>query len=104
MEEKDIQEIFGDEPIELVDEDGNVIKFKVVDVTEYKGERYVLLIPAEPNEQIAEDELLIFLYNEEEQSLDVVDDDLLDEIYEHYLNEDEEQEEWLDSQDAKHIN
>lgn len=102
MEEKDIQEIFGDEPIELVDEDGNVIKFKVVDVTEYKGERYVLLIPAEPNEQIAEDELLIFLYNEEEQSLDVVDDDLLDEIYEHYLNE--EQEEWIDSQDAKHIN
>lgn len=91
MEEKDIQDIFGDEPIELVDEDGNVIKFKVVDVTEYKGERYVLLIPAEPNEQIAEDELLIFLYNEEEQSLDVVDDDLLDKIYENYLNEQDEE-------------
>lgn len=91
MEEKDIQDIFGDEPIELVDEDGNVIKFKVVDVTEYKGERYVLLIPAEPNEQIAEDELLIFLYNEEEQSLDVVDDDLLDKIYENYLNEQDDE-------------
>jgi hypothetical protein len=92
MEEKEIQEIFGDEPIELVDEDGNVIKFKVVDVTEFKGDRYVLLIPAEPNEQIAEDELLIFLYNEEEQSLDVIeDDDLLDAIYDNYLNEADEE-------------
>ena len=92
MEEKEIQEIFGDEPIELVDEDGNVIKFKVVDVTEFKGDRYVLLIPAEPNEQIAEDELLIFLYNEEEQSLDVIeDDDLLDAIYDNYLNESDEE-------------
>lgn len=92
MEEKEIQEIFGDEPIELVDEDGNVIKFKVVDVTEFKGDRYVLLIPAEPNEQIAEDELLIFLYNEEEQSLDVIeDDDLLDAIYDNYLSEADEE-------------
>lgn len=92
MEEKEIQEIFGDEPIELVDEDGNVIKFKVVDVTEFKGDRYVLLIPAEPNEQIAEDELLIFLYNEEEQSLDIIeDDDLLDAIYDNYLSEADEE-------------
>jgi len=93
MEEKEIQDIFGDEPIELVDEDGNVIKFKVVDVTEYKGERYVFLLPAEPNEQIEEDELVIFLYNEEEQSLDIIeDDDLLDAIYENYLNEQDEEE------------
>ena len=93
MEEKEIQDIFGDEPIELVDEDGNVIKFKVVDVTEYKGERYVFLLPAEPNEQIEEDELVIFLYNEEEQSLDIIeDDDLLDAIYENYLNELDEEE------------
>ena len=58
-----------EELIELVDEEGNVINFRLLDVTEYKGEKYTLLLAAEPNEEIAEDEVVIFRYNEAEQTL-----------------------------------
>ncbi len=40
--------------IELIDDDDNVIKFRLLDVTEYKGEKYALLLAAEPNDAIAE--------------------------------------------------
>ena len=34
--------------IELIDDDDNIIKFRLLDVTEYKGEKYALLLAAEP--------------------------------------------------------
>ncbi len=82
------------EIIELVDDDGNVIKFKLLDVTEYKGEKYTLLLAAEPNDEIAEDEVAIFRLNEAEQILEPVDDDgLLQEIFDFYQQEADEEEE-----------
>lgn len=86
------EEYLEDEIVELVDDDGNVIKFKLLDVTEYKGEKYALLLAAEPNDEIAEDEVVIFRYHEEEGVLDPVDDDdLLQEVFDFYQQECDEE-------------
>lgn len=83
-----------EELIELVDEEGNVINFRLLDVTEYKGEKYTLLLAAEPNEEIAEDEVVIFRYNEAEQTLDPIEDEnLLQEVFDFYQSEADEDEE-----------
>ena len=80
------------EIIELVVDDGNVINFKLLDVTEYKGEKYTLLLAAEPNEEIAEDEVVIFRLNEEEETLEPIEDEtLLEEVFEFYQQEAEEE-------------
>lgn len=83
-EELDLEE----EVIELVDDDGKVIKFKLLDVTEYKGEKYTLLLAAEPNDEIGEDEVVIFRLNEEEEVLEPIEDEkLLEEVFEFYQQE-----------------
>lgn len=82
-----------DELIELVDEEGKVIKFRLLDVTEYKGQKYTLLLAAEPNEEIGEDEVVIFRYNEDEQTLDPIEDEaLLQEVFDFYQAEEDEDE------------
>lgn len=92
-EELDLEEE-GSELIELIDDGGNVIKFKLLDVTEYKGEKYTLLLAAEPNEEIAEDEVVIFRLNEKEESLEPIEDEnLLEEVFEFYQQEVESEEE-----------
>ena len=50
MSDKEITENEEEEDqiIELVDDDGKVIKFRLLDVTEYKGKKYTLLLIAEP--------------------------------------------------------
>ena len=88
-EELDLEE----EVIELVDDEGKVIKFKLLDVTEYKGEKYTLLLAAEPNEEIGEDEVVIFRLNEEEAVLEPIEDEkLLEEVFEFYQEEVEAEE------------
>lgn len=75
--------------IELIDDD-NIIKFRLLDVTEYKGEKYALLLAAEPNDAVAEDEVAIFRYKEEEQVLEPIEDEaLLEEVFEFYQNEED---------------
>ncbi len=94
-EEKDIEEFeLDEEVIELIDDDGKVIKFKILDVIEYKGEKYTLLLAAEPSEEIAEDEVVIFRLNEDEQVLEPIEDDaLLEEVFEFYQQETDGEEE-----------
>lgn len=82
------EELLEDEIVELIDDDGKVIKFKLLDVTEYKGEKYTLLLAAEPNDEIAEDEVVIFRLNEKEETLEPIEDDqLLQEIFDFYQQE-----------------
>lgn len=84
--------ISENELIELIDDDGNIVKFKLLDVTEYKNEKYTLLLSAEPNDDIADDEVLIFRLNEKEQTLETIDDDnLLQEVFDFYRQEAEEE-------------
>ena len=79
--------------IELIDEEDNIVKFKLLDVTEYKGQKYTLLLAAEPNDDVAEDEVVIFRFNEEEETLDPIEDEeLLQEVFDFYQNEAEEEE------------
>lgn len=79
--------------IELIDEEDNVVKFKLLDVTEYKGQKYTLLLAAESNDDVAEDEVVIFRFNEEEETLDPIEDEeLLQEVFDFYQNEAEEEE------------
>ncbi|MCH5147027.1 MAG: DUF1292 domain-containing protein [Clostridiales bacterium] len=87
------EELLEEEIVELIDDDGNVIKFKLLDVTEYKGEKYTLLLAAEPNDEIAEDEVVIFRLNEKEETLEPIEDDnLLQEVFDFYQQEVEDEE------------
>ncbi len=89
---EEIEELNEDEIIELVDDGGNVINFKLLDVTEYKGVKYALLLAAEPNEEIAEDEVVIFRLNEQDEVLEPIEDEnLLEEVFEFYQQETEEE-------------
>ena len=82
------------ELIELIDDDGKIIKFKLLDVTEYKGEKYTLLLAAEPGDEIAEDEVVIFRLNEAEETLEPIEDEaLLEEVFEFYQSEVDDEEE-----------
>ena len=98
MEENQEQENeLEDGLIELIDDDGKVINFKLLDVTEYKGEKYTLLLAAEPNEQIAEDEVVIFRLNEQKETLEPIEDEkLLEEIFEFYQQETDGEEVYTD--------
>lgn len=79
--------------IELIDDEGKIINFRLLDVTEYKGVKYTLLLAAEPNEEIAEDEVVIFRLNEEEETLEPIDDEnLLQEVFDFYQQETEDEE------------
>lgn len=90
-EELENEELDEDEIIELIDDFGKVIKFKLLDVTEYKGVKYALLLAAEPDEEIAEDEVVIFRVNESGDTLEPIEDDnLLEEVFEFYQQEAEE--------------
>ena len=88
------EEYLEDGIVELLDDEGNTLKFKLLDVTEYKGEKYTLLLAAEPNDEIAEDEVVIFRLNEAEQILEPIEDDnLLQEVFDFYQQEVEDEEE-----------
>ena len=91
-ENKDLstEETEGEDLIELIDDDDNIIKFRLLDVTEYKGEKYALLLAAEPNDAVADDEVAIFRYKQEEQVLEPIEDEaLLEEVFEFYQNEED---------------
>lgn len=98
-EEEQFDEEQGD-LIELIDDDGNVVNFRLLDVTEYKGEKYTLLLAAEPNEEIAEDEVVIFRLNEAEETLEPIEDEnLLQEVFDFYQQEVEAEEDYSDTDD-----
>ncbi len=85
------------ELIELIDDNGNVINFRLLDVTEYKGVKYTLLLAAEPNDDIAEDEVVIFRLNEKEETLEPIEDEkLLQEVFDFYQQETEGEEVYTD--------
>lgn len=91
MNEEDILEEEQGDLIELIDDEGHVINFRLLDVTEYKGEKYTLLLAAEPNDGIAEDEVVIFRLNEADETLEPIEDEnLLQEVFDFYQQEADE--------------
>lgn len=92
-EDDDEEEDVEDDFLEMEDEDGQVIRFKLGATVPYAGEEYVLLSCIEPGGDFEMDESLIMLSTEDEdgetcyQSLD--DEALIAAVYEAYLQQTE---------------
>ena len=75
--------------VELVDEDGNDVRFEHIMTLEHKGNVYICLVPVDPMEDVAEDELVIMRIETDDEGNDVYatieDDAELDEVFEKYL-------------------
>lgn len=100
MSEENLEQEQDDGIIELVDDEGTVVKFRLLDVTEYKGEKYTLLLAAEPNDDVEEDEVVIFRLNEEEETLEPIENEaLLEEVFEFYQSETEGEEVYSDEEE-----
>lgn len=69
--------------ITLTDEAGKNVDFEVIDLINYDGKEYVVLLPAEDDEDEA-GEVVILLYENEGENdifLSIEDDDELNEIF-----------------------
>lgn len=78
-----------DNIIELFDENDNPIRFEHIMTVQYNGEDYVLLAPVDPTEDMEEDEVLVLLIdndeNGEEIYVSVEDDEVVQKVFEKYL-------------------
>ena len=78
-----------DNIIELVDENDNPIRFEHIMTVQYGGEDYILLAPVDPTEDMEDDEVLVLRIandeNGEEIYVSVEDDDLVQKVFEKYL-------------------
>ncbi len=74
--------------ITLTDEDGEETEFVEIDEIELDGKVYAILQPVELEEDMDEDEALVFCVTEDEngeQDFDIVlDDEILDAVFEKY--------------------
>ena len=75
-----------DNIIVLNDEDGNEVKFEFLDLIEYEGEEYIILLPTEEGED--NDEVVILKVEDSEDDADmetyvsVEDDETLNAVFE----------------------
>lgn len=71
--------------ITLYDEDGNAADFEFLDLIEYQGSRFVVLLPADESEDAAEVVILQVVtdaYSETEDYISVEDDNVLNSVFE----------------------
>ena len=78
-----------DNIVTLKDEDGNDVKFEFLDLIDYEGEEYVVLLPAEETEDSEPDEVVILKLekdtdenSDEETYVSVDDEDILNAVFE----------------------
>ena len=73
-----------DNIITLNDEEGNEVEFEFLDLIEYEGEEYVVLLPVEETEEAGEVVILQVedIDSEEESYKSVDDDETLNSIFE----------------------
>ncbi len=78
-----------DNIVTLKDEDGNDVKFEFLDLIDYEGEEYVVLLPAEEAEDSEPDEVVILQLekgsdenSEEETYVSVDDEEVLNAVFE----------------------
>ncbi len=77
--------------IEVVDDDGTVIKCELYDIIEFEGNQYALLVEAETEEE--EPEVVLMRYTEEgeESFFETIDDDAEFEKVSNYIESLEEE-------------
>ena len=83
MDENNNEEL--DNIVTLKDEDGNDVKFEFLDLIEYEGEEYVVLLPHDEEEEA--DEVVILKLedtdsDDEESYVSVEDEDVLQAVFE----------------------
>lgn len=87
--EKYVDRLFdenNDEKIFVKDNDGREIEFEQVAVVDYNESYYAVLQPVTPIEGVSEDEVLVFLIDEEKDCLTYVEDDeIIDGVNEEFL-------------------
>lgn len=73
-----------DNIIILNDEEGNEVEFEFLDLIEYDGEEYVVLLPVEETEDAGEVVILKVedIDSEEESYISVDDDEILSKVFE----------------------
>ena len=79
-----------DNVITLKDEEGNDVNFEFLDLIEYEGEEYVILLPMEDVEEDAEPDEVVILKvektdednNDEETYVSVEDENVLNAVFE----------------------
>ena len=85
----DNQNMEQDNIVELIDEDGKEVRFEHVMTVEYEGDAYILLSPAEPMEDLADDEVMILRIETDDEGNEVYetveDEALLEAVFEEYL-------------------
>lgn len=85
------QELLQDEEeriIELEDDEGNVEKYLHIATIEYKGNMYCVFQIAEPATEEEEDEVVIFLLdNEKDLLLPIEDEQLMDEVFAEFCHQ-----------------
>jgi uncharacterized protein YrzB (UPF0473 family) len=71
-----------DEPIELIDDDGNKLEFYHIGTMDYEGKNYAFFQPGESIEGSDPDEVVIFEVDAENKTLlPIEDEELLDKIF-----------------------
>lgn len=72
---------------EFVDEEGNVEKFEVLGFVEFEGNDYVALLPEQDDSQVHILEVIEELDSEYDTYVGIDDQDLVDRIYEKFMEE-----------------
>lgn len=75
-----------DNIVVLNDEDGNEVEFEFLDLIEYEGESYVVLLPTDEDEEGAGEVLILKLEDtdseDEESYVSVEDEEILNNVFE----------------------
>lgn len=78
----------GNPIVELIDEDGKLVRFEHIYTVPYEQDEYVLLLPVDEVEGVGEDEVIIMRIepgDEEDAYVGIDDDELLEKVFEKYL-------------------
>lgn len=85
---EDVPDEFDEEAyiVVMTDEDGNDVEFEFIDLVEYEGESYVILLPADEEDEDSGEVVILRLEkseeNEETESyVGVDDDDILEAVF-----------------------
>ena len=85
----------------LNDEDGNEVEFEFLDLIEYEGEEYVVLLPVEDEESDEPGEVVILKLedtesDEEESYVSVEDEEILNKVFEKFKEKFEDEFNFVD--------
>ena len=102
MAEKNMNTDEMDESIViLTDDEGNDIEFEFLDLIEYEGKEYVVLLPSDP-EDVEEGVLILeVVRGTEETYLDIDDDELLEKLFDIFRERYNGDYEFEDAEDAE---